>query len=94
MWLCYTYYISAEPWSKVSLLKGRKKTQPDISLAISVLYPNGHGVKPKKHDLQKMLPYMPRNIVCSMRTSVNMMRMLLTANIVAQRYVKNIVCIP
>ena len=51
-------YVSAEPWSKVSLLKGRKKTQPDVSL--SVLYPNGHGVKPKKvDDLQKMLPYMP-----------------------------------
>ena len=59
VWLRYTY-VSAESWSKVSLLKGRKKTQSDVSLAMPVLYPNGHGVKPKKvDDLQKMLPYMP-----------------------------------
>ena len=56
VWLRYTY-VSAESWSKVSLLKGRKKTQSDVSLAMPVLYPNGHGVKPKKvDDLQKMLP--------------------------------------
>lgn len=60
VWLRYTY-ISAEPWSKVSLLKGRKKTQPDVSLDMPELYPNGHGVKPKKvADLQKMLPYMSK----------------------------------
>ena len=56
----YVTHVSAEPWSKVSLLNGREKTQSDVSLAIPVLYPDGHGVKPKKvNDLQKMLPYMP-----------------------------------
>ena len=45
---------------KSLLLKGRKKNQSDVSLAVPVLYTNGHGVKPKKvDDLQKMLPYMP-----------------------------------
>ena len=59
VWLRYTY-DSAEPWSKVSLLKGRKKTQPDVSLSMPNLYPDGHGIKPKMvRDLQKMLLYMP-----------------------------------
>ena len=59
VWLRYTY-VSAETWSKVSLLKGRKKIQSDVSLNMPQLYPNGHGVKPQKiADLQKMLPYIP-----------------------------------
>ena len=59
VWLRYTY-VSAEPWSKVSILKGRKKQQPNVDVCVPQLYPNGHGIKPKKcEDLQKMIPYIP-----------------------------------
>ncbi len=59
VWLRYTY-VSAEPWSKVSLLKGRKKTQSNVSLAMPMSYPSGRHIKPQKvDDLQKMLPYLP-----------------------------------
>lgn len=55
VWLHYTY-VFAEPWSKVSLLKGQKKTQSNVSLAMPVSYPSGCHIKPKKVDLLKMLP--------------------------------------
>ena len=60
VWLRYTY-VSAESWSKVSLLKGRQKSRPEVDLStLTNLYPNGHGVNPKKiADLQTMLPFLP-----------------------------------
>ena len=58
VWLRYTY-VSAEPWSKVSLLKGRKKTQLEVDLSALTRLDHA-GVNPKKvEDLQKMLPYIP-----------------------------------
>ena len=37
-----------------------EKNQPDVSLSMPNLYPDGHGIKPKMvRDLQKMLLYMP-----------------------------------
>ena len=43
-----------------SLFAEGEEKDSDVSLAMPVSYPNGHGVKPKKvDDLQKNLPYMP-----------------------------------
>ena len=59
VWLKYSYDTSEE-WSRVTLLKGRKKTQPTVDLCLPEKYPNGHAVKTKKiEDLVKMIPYIP-----------------------------------
>ena len=59
VWLRYTY-STEETWSKVSLLKGRKKTQPKVDIALKCKYPHGHPIKSKKvADLQNMIPYLP-----------------------------------
>ena len=59
VWLRYTYNDSEE-WSKVSLLKGRKKTQPQIDfLSLPKLYEDGHAIYPKKiDDLGKLIPFL------------------------------------
>ena len=49
-----------EPWQKVCILKGCRKEAPPKAINVSVLYPNGHPVNPKKiADLQKMIPFLP-----------------------------------
>ena len=54
LWLKYSYDTS-EKWSRVTLLKGRKRTQPTVDLCLPEKYPNGHVVKTKKiEDLVKM----------------------------------------
>ena len=59
VWIRYTY-SSEEPWSKVSLLKGRQKKQPSKSLCFPSKYPHGRPLKPSKiDDLQKMVPFLP-----------------------------------
>lgn len=59
VWLRYSYDTS-ESWSKVSLLKGRKKLPPSLDVDLPEKYPNGHSIKPKKlEDLQKMIPFLP-----------------------------------
>ena len=58
VWIQYSF--SDEPWSKVSLLKGRKKTKPSATISLPVKYPLGHPLKPKKiEDLKKMIPFLP-----------------------------------
>lgn len=54
-------YDMAEEWSRVSLLKGKKKTQPTVDPSLPEKYFNGHhAVKTKKiEDLVKMIPYIP-----------------------------------
>ena len=53
-------YNKQEPWSKVSLLKGRKKLCPSYGLVLPTKYPNGHPIKQKKkQDLQNMVPFLP-----------------------------------
>lgn len=59
VWLRYSYDESEE-WSKVSLLKGRRKDQPNVDLSLPCLYANGHALNPKKiSDLEKMIPFLP-----------------------------------
>ena len=59
VWLCYSYSLD-ESWSKVSLLKGRKKIPPATSISLPIKYPNGHSIlKTKVQDLKKMIPYLP-----------------------------------
>lgn len=59
VWLRYTY-SSTEAWSKVSLLKGRKKSEPKVDLTLKYKYPNGHPIKSNKiYDLKNMIPYIP-----------------------------------
>lgn len=59
LWLKYSYDTSEE-WSRVSLLKGRKKTLPAVDLFLPEKYPDGHAIKRKKiEDLVKMVPYIP-----------------------------------
>ena len=59
VWLRYSYNTD-EPWSKVSLLKGRKKLPPSRVVALPEKYPNGHPIKSKKlEDLEKMIPFLP-----------------------------------
>ena len=59
VWLRYTY-AQDEEWSKVSLLKGRSKSQPNIDVTLLCMYPNGHAINPKKiADLKKMIPFLP-----------------------------------
>ena len=49
-----------EPWQKVCILKGRKKVAPPKAISVSISYPDGHPVNPKKiADLQKMIPFLP-----------------------------------
>ncbi len=50
VWLRYSY-SSDEPWSKASLLKGRKRLPPSPAVTLPEKYPNGHPMKPKKLDL-------------------------------------------
>ena len=60
VWLRYPYNTD-EPWSKVSLLKGRKRLLPSIVVALPVKYPNGHPIKSKKlEDLEQMIPFIPQ----------------------------------
>ena len=55
MWLRYTYH----DWSKVCLLKGRKKHPPSQTI-LETKYPQGHAIKTKKlDDLKRMLPFLP-----------------------------------
>ena len=53
----------SEEWSRVSLLKGRKKTSPNTDLSLPEKYPekypDGHPVKTKKIEDLKMIPYIP-----------------------------------
>ena len=59
VWLRYSYDTD-EPWSKVSILKGRSKESPSCSVPLPIKYPSGHAVNPKKlDDLQRMLPFLP-----------------------------------
>ena len=66
-----------EPWSKVNLLKGRKRLPPSQVLFLPEKYPNGHPVKSKKlDDLQRMIPFLPaehrpyyQNLLISVRTT-------------------------
>ncbi len=59
VWLRYSY-SSDEPWSKVSLLKGRKRLPPSPAVSLPEKYPNGHPIKPKKlDDLKRMIPFLP-----------------------------------
>ena len=59
VWLRYSYSLD-ESWSKVSLLKGRKKIPPATSISLPIKYPNGHSIlKTKVQDLKKMIPYLP-----------------------------------
>lgn len=54
VWLRKTYDKSEE-WSKVSLLKGRKKTTPNMDVPLPQMYPDSHSINPKKiNDLQRM----------------------------------------
>ena len=60
VWLRYSYDPD-EPWSKVSLLKGRKKSPPSTKISVPEKYPKGHSIKQKKlDDLQKMIPFLPQ----------------------------------
>ena len=59
VWIRYSFNLD-EPWSKLNLLKGRKKMQPSSSLSLPVKYPNGHPLNPNKiADLQRMVPFLP-----------------------------------
>ena len=60
VWLRYTFE-ETEEWSKMSLLKGRKKKQPEVDfLSLPKLYEGGHAINPKKiSDLGKMIPFIP-----------------------------------
>ena len=59
VWLKYSYSTS-EQWSKLSLLKGRKKMQPSYDANLPLKYPNGHQIKRKKvDDLKRMIPFLP-----------------------------------
>ena len=59
VWLRYSYSTS-EQWSKVNLLKERKKLQPSYDANLPLKYPNGHRIKKKKvDDLKRMIPYLP-----------------------------------
>ena len=59
VWLRYSYNTD-EPWSKVSLLKGRKRSPPSRVVALLEKYPNGHAIKSKKlEELEKMIPFLP-----------------------------------
>ena len=71
VWLRYSYNTD-EPWSKVSLLKGRR-LPPSCVVALPEKYPNGHAINSKKlEDLEKMIPFLPPEnrqfylIVCRM----------------------------
>ena len=62
VWLRYSYDESEE-WSKVSLLKGRRKTQPNVDVPLPCMYPNGHGIHPNKiADLRKWFHTYHQNI--------------------------------
>ena len=53
-------FSASEPWQKVSIYKGRKKQAPQKDINVSVLYPDGHPLNPKKvADLQKMVQFLP-----------------------------------
>ena len=59
LWIWYTY-DTREAWSKVSLLKGRRKTPPSKTLTFPVKYPRGHQLKQQKvQDLLKIIPFIP-----------------------------------
>ena len=59
VWLRCSYNTDV-PWSKVSLLKGRKRSPPSRVVALPGKYPNGHAIKSKKlEDLEKMIPFLP-----------------------------------
>ena len=59
VWIRYSYSTD-EGWSRVNLLKGRKRMQPSTSIPFPIKYPNGHPLKPKKvQDLQRMVPFLP-----------------------------------
>ena len=58
-WLRATFNTD-EPWQKVCILKGRGKQAPPKEFDVSILYPEGHPINPKKiADLQKVIPYLP-----------------------------------
>ena len=58
VWLRYTY-SKDEPWSKVCLLKERKKRPPSEAV-LMLKYPQGHPIKTKKlDDLECMIPFLP-----------------------------------
>ena len=59
LWLKYSYNVD-EAWSKVSLLKGRKKTPPLLSVPLTTKYEHGHPIKATKlADLESMIPFLP-----------------------------------
>lgn len=47
LWLKYSYSVN-EAWSKVSLLKGRKKTPPTLTVPLATKYEHGHPIKATK----------------------------------------------
>ena len=58
VWLRY-FYNEDEPWSKVSLRKGRKKLPPSHVFSLPEKYPNGHPIKARKlDDLRQMIPFL------------------------------------
>ena len=57
VWLRRTYEKS-EKWSRVSLLKGRRKTPPNVDVPFPHMYLEGHPMNPKIDDLQRMIPFM------------------------------------
>ena len=59
LWLKYSYNPE-EPWSKVSLLKGRSRTPPSTSILLPLKYEHGHAIKASKlADLASMIPFLP-----------------------------------
>jgi len=59
VWLRYSY-SATEQWSKLNLLKGRKKLQPSYDVNLPLKYPDGHQIKRKKvQDLKRMIPFLP-----------------------------------
>ena len=59
LWLKCSYDLD-EPWSKVSLFKGRQKTPPSLSVSLPTKYEHGHPIKEAKlDDLASMVPFLP-----------------------------------
>ena len=59
VWLRHSYFAT-EQWSKLNLLKGRKKLQPSYDANLPLTYPTGHQIKRKKvEDLKRMIPFLP-----------------------------------
>ena len=68
VWLRYSF-DKLETWSKVSLLKGRRKEEPNIHVPLSQKYPDGHPIKSKKlRTFKRWFHSFQYSIVIFMRT--------------------------